>query len=367
MAENIEFNLKVKEDNLNKSLDSATKKSIELNDVLTVALGSFAGTVAIKGFELIGKAIGNATDFLFESVNAAAESETAFKKLEVALAQTGQLTDQTVKNFKSLADEIQKTTAFEDDAVISAGALIQTLGRLSGEGLSNATKAAVDLSAALGIDLESAATLVGKAANGNVTAFGKLGIEIQKGSTDAETFANTLQVLNSRFGGSAASQVNTFAGAFEQLKNIYGDLKETIGGLITSNPALIAAFNVFKNILVQVGESIKNSFGSDNQKQVGDLFRGIIDGVAVVVTAFDAAFRVIDSTINLILGSVRTLALGIVTPVAAVLELAASIPKVGDAFRGAADAASSEMNRLSDAVNENAAGIQNAFTQRYIS
>jgi hypothetical protein len=96
---------------------------------------------------------------------------------------------------------------------------------------------------------------------------------------------------------------------------------------------------------------------------VGDLFRGIIDGVAVVVTAFDAAFRVIDSTINLILGSVRTLALGIVTPVAAVLELAASIPKVGDAFRGAADAASSEMNRLSDAVNENAAGIQNAFTK----
>jgi hypothetical protein len=30
MAENIEFNLKVKEDNLNKSLDSATKKSIEI-------------------------------------------------------------------------------------------------------------------------------------------------------------------------------------------------------------------------------------------------------------------------------------------------------------------------------------------------
>jgi len=362
MAENIEFRLKVIEDKLGVALDQNAQKAKGLNDVLKVAAGTFVGQAAIKGFDLLGKAVGEATGFLLDSVKAASESEASLKRLEVALAQTGQLTKQNIDSFAELANEIQRTTSVEDDAVISAGALIQTLARLDNEGLKRATSAAVDLSAALGIDLETASQLVGKAANGNITALNRLGIEIKKGVTDTETFANTLSVLESRFSGAAAAQTKTFAGSLAQLKNVYDDVLESVGGVITSNPAVIAAFNTLKNVVVQLGSSLTNLFGGENKNLIDTFFRASFDGVAGFVIALDALQRTSELVINSVLVGIRTLALGVVTPIAGVLELAANIPKIGDAFRGAADTATAEANRLSEALNQNVDKIQGTFS-----
>jgi hypothetical protein len=45
-----------------------------------------------------------------------------------------------------------------------------------------------------------------------------------------------------------------------------------------------------------------------------------------------------------------------------VLELVASIPKIGDAFKGASEVATAEMNRLSDAIQANAQGVNESLT-----
>jgi len=364
MAENIEFKLKVVENKLDAALDSATKKTFTLAGALESAVGNFTANVATKGFEILGDAIGSATDFLFDSVDAAAESESAFNRLKVALSQTGQLTDENVKNFKALADEIQRTTAFEDDAVISAGALLQTLGRLSGDGLIKATQAATDLSAALGIDLESAATLVGKAANGNITAFGKLGVEIRKGSTDAETFANTLKTLNDRFGGSATAQVNTFSGALAQIKNIYGDLQETIGGLITQSPSLIAAFNTVKTILIQVGDSIKNAFaGGEAEDSIKRFFDGFILGAKIAADALDGISRAVQAVFNIAQTTINGFLTIYSGGIALVLAGAERIPVIGDKFKGAAEVAQTAFETFKESTIENFDEIGTSLTE----
>lgn len=362
MAENIEFRLKVIEDKLGVALDQNEKKAKSLGSAINVAIGSFASSAAIKGISLLGDGFRNLTSFVSDSVKAASESQDALNSLNLALSQTGILTEENSKSIQDFAEQIQATTAIEDDAVISTAAYIQTLARLDTEGLKRATQAAIDLSAALGIDLESASSIVAKSAEGNTAALGKLGIQFQKGKTEAETFANVLTVLETRFGGSAAAQVKTFSGAVSQLSNVFNSLQENVGNAIVKNPAVIAAFKTLNTVIISLADTISSAFGGTGADSLAQFINIGLNGFAALVTVIDAFGRIASATINAVLGSVRILALGIVTPIAGVLELAASIPTIGDAFKGAADAATSEMLRLSDAASANAQGIQDAFS-----
>jgi hypothetical protein len=362
MAENIEFRLKVIEDKLGLALDNNEKKAKSLGSAINVALGSFASAAAIKGISLVSDGFRQLNSFVLDSVKAASDSQNALNSLNLALSQTGNLTEENVKSLQDFAAEIQNTTAFEDDAVISTAAYIQTLARLDTDGLQRATQAAIDLSAALGIDLESASTIVAKSAEGNTTALQKLGIAFEKGKSDAETFANVLTTLESRFGGSAEAQVKTFSGSIAQLSNVFNSVQENIGNVIIKNPAVIASFKTISAVLVSLGDSINSTFGKENSDQLANFISASLNGLAGLVTVIDAFGRIATASIEAVLGSIRLLALGIVTPIAGLLELIATIPKVGESFRGAADAATAEMNRLSEAANANAQGIQDAFS-----
>jgi len=361
MADSIIFDIKGN-DGLSPILDKNQRKADSLRQTLSIAGGAFIAGAAIKGFELLGDAISSAIGIAEDSIRASAEQEQATQNLNTALALTGQFSKESSKQIQDLASEIQNLTTLEDDAVLGAAALIQNLGKLSVDGLDRATRAAVDLSAALGIDLASAATLVGKAANGNVGAFARYGIEVVKGRNETETFANTLTKLETAFGGAAAAQARTFGGSLTQLKNAVGEAKESIGDVITQNPAVIAAFKTAQAVVVDLANSFKTSFGGDTSEQVAGFFRATLDGVNALVLVADSIGRAFDASINLALGSIRILALGIVTPVAGVLELIAAVPGIGNAFKGAADAATAEVLRLSEAVDSNIKGLNDSVS-----
>jgi hypothetical protein len=203
-------------------------KSIKLN--LAAKLATVVGVV---GSALFGKA----------SIDAAIESERAVQAFNNALGRTGQFTQEASQRFQEFASGLQSSTGFADEAILGVATRIQNLAQLSAPELERTTKVALDLSKALGIDLEQAATLVGKAANGQVSAFTRLGIEIRKGRTDAETFDNALRTLEARFGGASAAALNTYAGATQNLSNSFGDIFEEFGKLTTSSPKLIALIN----------------------------------------------------------------------------------------------------------------------------
>jgi len=145
------------------------------------------------------------------------------------------------EDFQEHASSIQQFSKFGDEAVLVNAALIQSLGSLEVEGLKGATQAAVDMAAALRIDLKAAATLVGKAATGEISSFTRYGLAITKGKDASETFANALRAINDQFGGAAAAQVNTFSGAVTQLGNTWGDATEEIGFAITQNEDVVEA------------------------------------------------------------------------------------------------------------------------------
>lgn len=277
-----------------------TQKNLSgISSTLNSVKGAF-NSVIDTVFSLQGLLVGLAGGLSFgKAISEAIAQEEAINSLNVALQITGRYTDKTSQSLQDFATQLQKTTRYSDDAILNTTTLIQTLGDLDEQGLKKATEAAINMAAALKIDLNTAATLVGKAAVGEIGTFSRYGVVIQKGADNAQTFARTLDVLNSKFGGSATGQVNTFAGAFDQLKNTFGDLLEEIGNLIIKNPFVIDSLKSITRTVQGLIESFLKTkeeiraFAISTLEAFltwGDTINAIVNGIkSTIATVFVAA------------------------------------------------------------------------------
>lgn len=160
------------------------------------------------------------------------ESEASIRKFEQALSNAGQESAKNSASFQALATQLQRTTTNTDEAVMSAGALLVSVGKLSGDGLERATRASADLAESLGIDLNHAALLVAKAAEGNTAALKRYGIQVDESLSGSMAFEEVLRQLESRFGGMAEAAGATTKGAMAQLGTAIDDIREKLGGAL---------------------------------------------------------------------------------------------------------------------------------------
>jgi hypothetical protein len=271
MANEVKIEISLEEKQALDALTKLIKKTDEFNDKFkkgakesTRAFDVFAGSLAAN---LAGKAIDLAADaarkmfqvFIVDGIKAAQDAESSLNKLNTALEITGINSEGLTERLDAYSKAIERSTKFNGDLINENMALLQSMANLTENGLKQGTSAAVDLAAAMGIDLEAAIKMVGKAANGEVAAFKKYGIEIKQGANDSETFANALTVLNSKFGGSAAAQADTYSGKMAQLKNAFGDLQEETGNLIVKNKDITEGIGLLTEGIVSLtGYVVKN-------------------------------------------------------------------------------------------------------------
>ena len=239
--------------------DKASKGFGSASRIFDIFAGNLAAGLAEKALEKVAAGFEAVVDFVGESIHAAAEAEANFNSLKFALQSAGAAGDTSAKKFNAFAESLQATTKYSDDAILSAGALIEQIAKLDEDGLEQATQAAANLSSALGIDLQTAAQAVGKVAIGEASILNKYGFELDKAASNADNFANALDFINQKFGGAAASQVNTFAGAQAQLANQFDNLKEAIGALIVENPIVIKLFQAMSNAVVAMTDYVKEN------------------------------------------------------------------------------------------------------------
>lgn len=219
------------------------KKTVNLGSALRKSFTGLAGIVA---------GIGLARTFT-EGIRLAGIQEDAINSLNSALSISKNASIEASEGIQRFASELQKVSRFGDEVLIQNAALIQSLGDLDEAGLKRATQAAADLATALRIDLGAAATLVGKAAAGEVGSFSRYGLSIKKGADNAETFAKALTAIEQKFGGAAQRDVNTFSGSVDQLGNTFGDTLEELGFFVTKNETLLG--------LLKDGVGVLQSFG----------------------------------------------------------------------------------------------------------
>jgi hypothetical protein len=251
--------------------------------------GVFAGlskgaAVATAAIAALAAAVG-AGAFLKGAIGEAMEAEDAMKRFNASLAAAGKYSKDASDRFSNFADKMEKLTAVEADAITQNASLLVSMGRLSGEGLERATKAALDLSAGTGKDLATSFSIVAKAANGNVGALSRYGINIKETSNHAKDFENALKRLEGAFGGMAEAKANTFSGALNAMKIGFKNVQQEIGNMFIKSPEVVAAIRYIANAFGQLSEKFKDMAGGNI---VGSLLKTIVSfgqGFATYVIA----------------------------------------------------------------------------------
>ncbi len=200
-----------------------------------VALGQAAYDVAKKAGSLF-------VDFLKDSVDGAMESERAQKSLEAALIATGRPVESMARHLNDYSQERKKATIYDDDAITRAQALMVQLTNLDEKGLDAAMQGTIGLASVMGMDLDSAATVVGKSMAGNTALLSRYGIHVRETGTAEEKRADALEKLGG-FYSRATAETETYGGKMAQLKNTYGDIQEAAGKMVTSNVAVMNSLN----------------------------------------------------------------------------------------------------------------------------
>jgi phage-related protein len=222
-----------------KGLEGALDKAkIGLTAIGAGIVGSLTGAAA-AGF-------GALTAGLIDSTKEAMNSQSVQAQLNAVLESTGGKAGMTADAVNALSTEIQRLTPFEDEAVTSAQSMLLTFTNIGSDVFPQTTWAVTDMAQAMGMDLQNAAIMVGKALNDpvqGVTALRRVGVQLSDSQEElikklietgdvAGAQKIILGELNTEFGGSAEAAGKTFAGQLDRLKNSLGDVKETIGGAI---------------------------------------------------------------------------------------------------------------------------------------
>lgn len=162
------------------------------------------------------------------AVKAFAEEENAIIKMNSAIKANGKNVNLISGQYKSFASQMQEVTVVEDDAVIAALQLAESMKLANPK---EAVQGAIGLSRAFGIDLNTALKATAKGMNGQWTALQRLIPSIKLAGTDAEKAALFQNILNDSF-KLAQDETTSTSGSLLQLKNTLSDLSEEFGGII---------------------------------------------------------------------------------------------------------------------------------------
>ena len=255
--------------------------------------GVFTSQVLVAGIQAVAGAFRSLAGTIRESIGEAVAKQEIQQRLANTLEITGRNTDGAADRLRAFGNEIQRTTRFTGDQTAEALTLLATMTELDEEGLQAATRAAIDLAAATGVSLTTAIQNVGRAANGEVTQFRRLGLVIEQGEDAAETFDNTLELISQRMGGAAAADANTFAGAMAQLQNEIDDAKAALGAYFIENELVQKGIQSATELFRTLQDVLQGNNATFNQYKeilipVAAALGGIAAGVVAVTTAMVA-------------------------------------------------------------------------------
>lgn len=203
-----------------------------LNKFKATAAGVFAGDVMVQGLNLVKGAITGA-------IQDAQQYEVLLSKTAAVIKSTGNAAGISVAGLKAHANALEAISSVDENMILNGENVIATFTNIrnaAGEGndiFNQTTVAALDLSVALGQDMQSSAIQLGKALNDpikGVTALQRVGVTFdaqQKASIKTMVESGNvmgaqkiiLAEMNKEFGGAAAAAGDTFAGAIARAKD----------------------------------------------------------------------------------------------------------------------------------------------------
>lgn len=239
--------LKARMDNLKKGLSKAQTSTRKAMAKMTMAVRGFANaTKAAMGAAKI--ALLAFAGALAGVLYLTAQQEKAENKLAAVMKATGNAAGFTTKQMLDMASAYQTLTAFGDEAIINAQALMSTFLNIGGKVFIDAMEAAMDLARVFDQDLKQSVLQLGIALNDPVLGYTRLrrvGVSFSDEQVkQIKQFAALgdivsaqrviLDELKQEVGGVARAYGESLAGRLENTKNLLSDLVQAFGKAITS-------------------------------------------------------------------------------------------------------------------------------------
>lgn len=254
---------------LQKSMTSMEKRAREFGRVLGQALQVGAG-LAVAGLTL----------FIKNTI----EAEKVQSQLASRIKDTAGIAGRSLQQLNAQAEKLQTITVFDDEAIGSAQAMLLTFKNIQGVNFDKAVEGVLDLSTAMGTDLNSAALQLGKALNDPIAGLGALSRAGIQFSSDQKALIKSLvetgdtagaqkiilAELEGQMGTAAEAARDTLGGALQALKNSFDNLFEGD----TATPGMEG----FREAVEQMNTAI-------NDPGVKEGLNTIITGLANLATA----------------------------------------------------------------------------------
>ena len=246
-------------------LKSVVGKIPVLGEVVEGLNGSFG--ILAKG-AVAGAA---ALELAKKSIEAFAEKETEVAKLNQALANSGQYSEEASAQVQELADKFEELTGIDDGKFINVARTLLQFGA-NRDNLEQYTQAVVNLAGLLGGDVEQAAFLFGKAMQGSTEMLSRYGIHVDSALSKTQQLEQIMQQAAQRGGGQLLATQGTLGRGFT-------DLGISTGKWFTGLGSIIAQTGILQRGLGALAEVIRFVSFSDVVGPAKE-FQNSLDGIA---------------------------------------------------------------------------------------
>ena len=299
-------------DDVSKNAGKAGKSFSGMGSVMSGVLQGIGQGIAGFAMQMGSKALGAVTDFVGGAIEEASSWNSVMAQTEAVIASTGGAAGLTAKEMANMAGAMSAASGqslFSDDAILGAQNVLATFTNIKGQNFGMATQSILDMSQALGMDLNSAAMQVGKALNDPVAglaALSRSGVQFTadqeamiKAMVEAGNVAGAQEImmaeLNTQFGGSAAAAVDTYAGQQVVLQEKMANIQQTLGEALMPILMQFGSFmaDTIVPIIASVVESLSGWITSMNEagttSGIFDTIRNAIAGVPGVLAVLNTA------------------------------------------------------------------------------
>lgn len=199
-------------------MDGLESNAKKLGDTLKTAF-------TIGAVVAFGNQIKNTVD---ELVRAYSVQEQAERRLAAAVANNPYLDERNARSLQRFASSLQEVTTVGDETTLTMASMLASFGRTQTE-IEQVITAAVDLSAATGMTLDSAVRNLNKTFGGLSGELGELIPELKDLTTEQLKAGDGVDLVARQFDGLAQSMEGTVDFIDRQFDNAWGDLQEALG------------------------------------------------------------------------------------------------------------------------------------------
>ena len=357
-----------------KKFSSKAQKSVENISTAFTGLGALAaGALAGIGIKKFVGVLGDAAD-------AAIVQENAIKKMNTALAISGEFSEEASQDMQDYASALQAVTTVGDEAALEQIALAKSMGATNDQA-KQVTTAAANLSASMGISLETATRQISKTLGGVAGRLADVIPELRGMTAEQLKAGAAIDLVAGKFEGAAGAITQTFGGALTQSQNLVGDLQEELGFLVTKNTLVTKAIGLFSKAISKAIKVISNNrkaiieFVNKALKAMVSYIPTFLKGIRHISDAFQGIalvsstarlavselilglleFDIVTGVVNGVTDVFRGMGIAVLAVIDSLLEGLRQIPGVS----GLLDAVGLNVDELTDSIENAGASLIN--------